>query len=231
MMAGSGSEVGELFCRTLEPPLGGPVVRAHGSEMSSGSNEDDVLCMERLAQGDESALEELYNRWSSPLLNFLYRMCLDRALAEDLVQGTFLRVWRAAPRYKPLAKFSTWLFHIARNHWLNEREKKLRRIRPVSLDGGAKRHDGERPRLVAAVDSGAPTPDRQATRKELGRQIADAASRLPEKLRDVWALGAIQGLPYREVSAILDIPVGTVKSRMFQAVRLLRDDLTPYVDG
>lgn len=194
--------------------------------MSTATNDLDIRCMERLAQGDESALEELYGRWSRPLLNFLYRMCSDRALAEDLLQGVFLRVWRAAPRYQPLAKFSTWLFQIARNHWLNELEKKSRRIRPVSLDGGGRgSDDGDAPRLMAAVDSGDPTPEVELQRKELGEQITAAAARLPEKLRDVWHLGAVQGLPYRDVSEILDIPVGTVKSRMFQAVRLLRDDL------
>ena len=183
--------------------------------------------MERLAAGDESALEELYERWSGPLLSFLYGMCRDRALSEDLMQGVFLKVWRAAPRYKPLAKFSTWLFQIARNHWLNEREKKMRRIRPVSLDGGSGDDDG--PRLSAAVASHGPTPDEQVLSGELGETIDAAVQRLPDKLRDVWVLGAAQGLPYKEVSEILDIPVGTVKSRMFQAVRVLREELEPYV--
>jgi RNA polymerase sigma-70 factor (ECF subfamily) len=183
--------------------------------------------MERLAVGDESALEELYERWSGPLLSFLYGMCRDLALSEDLMQGVFLKVWRAAPRYKPLAKFSTWLFQIARNHWLNEREKKMRRIRPVSLDGSSRDDDG--PRLSAAVASHAPSPQQQVLSGELGENIDAAVARLPEKLRDVWVLGAAQGLPYKEVSAILDIPVGTVKSRMFQAVRVLREELEPYV--
>jgi RNA polymerase sigma-70 factor (ECF subfamily) len=182
--------------------------------------------MERLAVGDESALEELYERWSRPLLSFLYGMCRDRTFSEDLMQGVFVKVWRAAPRYRPIAKFSTWLFQIARNHWLNEREKKLRRIRPVSLDGGA---DDDGPRLVQQVDSGDPTPADRALSGELGDQIGEAVRRLPEKLRDVWVLGAAQGLPYKEVAEILDIPVGTVKSRMFQAVRALREELEPYV--
>jgi RNA polymerase sigma-70 factor (ECF subfamily) len=183
--------------------------------------------MERLAVGDESALEELYERWSGPLLSFLYGMCRDRALSEDLMQGVFLKVWRAAPRYQPLAKFSTWLFQIARNHWLNEREKIMRRIRPVSLDGGSR--DDDVPRLSAAVAAHTPTPPERALSGELGAHIDTAVAKLPEKLRDVWVLGAAQGLPYKEVSEILEIPVGTVKSRMFQAVRVLREELEPYV--
>ena len=198
---------------------------------TTADQRDDYRCMERLAQGDQAALEELYGRWSRPLLNFLYRMCLDRALAEDLMQEVFVRVWRAAPRYKPLAKFSTWLFQIARNHWLNEREKRGRRIKPVSLDAGSRRSaDGDAPRLIAALDSGDATPPERATQRELGARIAEAAARLPEKLRSVWVLGANQGLPYAQVAEILEIPVGTVKSRMFQAVRTLRADLTPYLE-
>ena len=102
--------------------------------MSPPEQDASVLWMRQIALGDERALVRLYNRWSGPLLNFLYGMCRDRATAEDLVQGVFLKVWRAAPRYKPLAKFSTWLFQIACNHWLNERDKIMRRIRPTSLD-------------------------------------------------------------------------------------------------
>ncbi len=184
--------------------------------------------MERLAAGDESALAELYERWSRPLLSFLYGMCRDRDLAEDLMQGVFVKVWRAAPRYEPLAKFSTWLFQIARNHWLNEREKKLRRIRPSSLDSAGLDEDG--PSLASQVPGHEPQPAEHALSGELGGRIQAAVARLPEKLRSVWVLGAAQGLPYKEVSEILDIPVGTVKSRMFQAVRVLREELEPYVE-
>jgi RNA polymerase sigma-70 factor (ECF subfamily) len=182
--------------------------------------------MARLAQGDEHALAELYERWSRPLCSFLLRMCSDQALAEDLVQEVFLRVWRAAPRYQPTAKFSTWLFHIARNHWLNEREKRMHRLRPISLDSSG---SGDDDPSIDAADRNARSPADKVIDKELGKRIDDAVERLPEKLRETWALAATQGLPYPEVAEILAIPVGTVKSRMFQAVRLLRDDLQPYV--
>jgi RNA polymerase sigma-70 factor (ECF subfamily) len=196
--------------------------------MSPPDQDASVLWMRQIAQGDERALERLYNRWSGPLLNFLYGMCRNRATAEDLVQGVFLKVWRAAPRYKPLAKFSTWLFQIARNHWLNERDKIMRRIRPTSLDA-PRGPGGEGMRLDQTVEGESPSPTHEALSRELGRRIEEAVARLPEKLRMVWVLGGAQGLPYREVAAILEIPVGTVKSRMFQAVRALRVDLEPYV--
>ena len=183
--------------------------------------------MQRLARGDEAALSDLYRRWAKPLSNFLFGMCGDRALAEDLLQEVFLRVWRAAPRYEPTAKFSTWLFHVARNHWLNEREKRMHRIKPISLDRTGP--DGDEP-SIDAPDRGAPTPDREALDRELGSRIGQAVARLPEIMRETWTLAVQQGLAYPEVAEILGIPVGTVKSRMFQAVRLLRDDLGPYVE-
>jgi RNA polymerase sigma-70 factor (ECF subfamily) len=199
--------------------------------MSLDERTHDQALMERVGQGDEDALAELYDRWAKPLLNFLYRMCRDRTLSEDLLQDVFLRVWRAAPRYRPLAKFSTWLFQIARNHWLNEREKIMRRIRPVSLDKDVSRSGEGGVGLKNLVAGDGPEPDETALDRELGERIDDAASQLPEKLRSVWVLGAAQGLPYAQVAEILGIPVGTVKSRMFQAVRQLRVELAPYAES
>jgi RNA polymerase sigma-70 factor (ECF subfamily) len=186
--------------------------------------------MRRLAQGDEAALSDLFARWGRPLHRFLQGMCGDATLADDLVQEVFVRVWRAAPRYEPTAKFSTWLFHIARNHWLNEREKRMHRIRPLSLDRpgtGEFRQDDDPG--IDAPDRNTRAPDDAALAKELGARIDAAVGRLPDKLRETWALAVAQGLPYPDVAAVLEIPVGTVKSRMFQAVRLLREDLEPFV--
>ena len=187
--------------------------------------------MARLARGEDSALADLYRRWAKPLMGFLYGMCRDRALSEDMVQEVFLKVWRAAPRYEPRARFSTWLFQIARNHWLNVREKAMRRPAGVSLDPVGQGDGDPAARLVESLDSGTRTPERKALDRELGERIRAAVERLPERLREVWMLGAAQGLPYQEVAEILDIPVGTVKSRMFQAVRSLRAELEPYASS
>ncbi len=189
--------------------------------------DESVQCMRRLAAGDESALAELYRRWSKPLFNFLVGMCGDRTLAEDLLQEVFVRVWRAAPRYEPTARFSTWLFHVARNHWLNEREKRLVRIRPQSLDRSAGPESDEA--AIETPDARAPSPETEALAHELGDRIRRAVARLPEKLRETWALAVTQGMPYPDVAETLGVPVGTVKSRMFQAVRLVRTELAPYV--
>ena len=207
-----------------EPGRGAPT----GHEEPTG-HEASVRCMALLARGSpqerEQALADLYRRWNRPLFRFLYGMCQDRTLCEDLLQEVFVRVWRAAPRYEPTAKFSTWLFHVARNHWLNEREKRLHRIRPVSLDRPSGDEEGP---SIDAADPSAPTPLKAVESKELGLRIRSAVGKLPEKLRETWVLAIDQGLPYPQVGEILGIPVGTVKSRMFQAVRSMREDLSPY---
>ena len=83
--------------------------------------------MSRIQAGDVGAFELLYARYSHPLINFFFQMCFDRVAAEDYLQETFLRVWRARQSYRPIGKVSTWLFQIAKNYWLNEREKMKRR--------------------------------------------------------------------------------------------------------
>ncbi|MCG3135808.1 MAG: ECF RNA polymerase sigma factor SigW [Planctomycetes bacterium] len=192
------------------------------------ADDPSVAAMARLGRGDETALAELYERWSGPLLHFIERMCGDRATAEDVLQDVFLRVWRAAPAYQPTARFSTWLFQIARNAWLNELEKKRRR--PRSLDDSPSDDGGSGGSGSAEIaDPRAPRPERGAMDSELAERIRTAVGRLPPKLREVWVLGAAQETPYPEIAEILGIPVGTVKSRMFQAVRLLRSELERHV--
>lgn len=175
--------------------------------------------MLRAKADDAAAFSVLYDRWSGPLLRWLVRLCRDRTLGEDLVNDTFLRIWRARHRYEVRAKFSTYLFQVARNLSINDGLKRKRRGHHASLDVVVA-DDGDP--LSARLAGHSPDPARQASRNETGRRIGAAVERLSEKQRDVFLLGAVQGLPYEEVSAALDIPVGTVKSRMWAAMRALR---------
>jgi RNA polymerase sigma-70 factor (ECF subfamily) len=216
-----------------EPRVGRPVAPGDEAPTSVGPPAagapaigPDERRMLAAARGDAEAFAALYDRWSGPLLRFFWHLCYDRDAAEDLLQETFLRLWRAAPRYEVRAKFSTYLFQIGKNLWLNEREKVLRRPLRISLDaprdaGGGEEGDS----LAASLDSGAPDPGNEAARGETGRRIRAAVDRLPEGQREVFVLAAIQELPYAEVGSILGIPEGTVKSRMWAAVRRLRTTL------
>lgn len=180
--------------------------------------------MLRAREGDPEAFSQLYDRWSGPILRWFFHSCHDREAAEDLMQETFLRVWRAAPRYEVRARFSTFLFQVARNLWINERAKVLRRPLKVSLDAP---RDGEDdgPTRADDLDSGVPLPPEEVVRAETGRRIRAAVEGLSGKLREVFVLAGFEEMPYREVAEILGIPEGTVKSRMWAAVRQLRGAL------
>ena len=178
------------------------------------------------AAGDPGAFAELYDRWSGPILRYFWHLSYDRAGAEDLMQETFLRVFRAAPRYEVRARFSTYLFQVAKNLWINERAKVLRRPLRVSLDaprdGG---EEGEGATLAERLAGDDPAPHEEASRAETGRRIRAAVDGLSGKLREVFVLAAFQEMPYREIGEVLGIPEGTVKSRMWSAVRQLRAKL------
>ncbi len=185
--------------------------------------EDDRELMAVAAGGSREAFDALVTRWSARLLSFFFRQCGDRGLAEDCVQEVFVRLYRSRDRYQPDAGFATFLFTIARHYWIDV--ARARRVRPDQRARGDDGEEGE-DRLDRVVDQGT-TPAFDAMRADDLLRLRTALSRLPETLRDAVQLGVIESLPYSEVSAILGIPVGTVKSRVHAAVQALRTLLVP----
>ena len=181
--------------------------------------------MARIQADDMKAFELLYARYSHPLVNFFYQMCFDRVAAEDYVQETFLRVWRARQTYRPIGKLSTWLFQIGKHYWFNERDKQKRR--PFhSVAGG---DDAQSQWGNMADGRGDSAPESVASASETEVAIEQAVAELSDKLRSVFVLARYRGMPYAEISSILKIPVGTVKSRMSLAERQLRTSLAPIL--
>lgn len=158
-------------------------------------------------KGDAGAFKELYEAYQKPLANFLFRMCWNRALVDDLVQEVFLRVWRAREQYEPTARVSTYLFRIASNLWINHAEKKRE-----SVLGDADRESGG-------------APEEPLERSEVQQAVKRAVDALPEGERLCLVLSEYNGLKYAEISEVLGIPVGTVKSRIFSAVQRLKVSL------
>jgi RNA polymerase sigma-70 factor (ECF subfamily) len=182
--------------------------------------------MLRARDGDREAFAALYDRWSGPVRRWFLLRGVRPADADDLVQGAFLRVWRAAGRYEVRARFSTFLFQVARNHGINEADRVDRRRPAVSLDaptGPAGR--GEPSTLLDALPGDDAAPGEEAAAREERARLRAAVERLPGPLREVVLLVGVEGLPQAEAAAALGIPVGTVKSRMFEAVRRLRTSL------
>ncbi|MCL1921894.1 MAG: RNA polymerase sigma factor [Kiritimatiellaeota bacterium] len=170
---------------------------------------DDALLMERICKQDDSrAFSVLVRRHEKKLLNFFLRSGVQYD-AEDLVQQTFLRLYRYRNRYSPSAKVTTFLFLLARQVWIDELRKRKRRER---LAEGLAEEMGQQTAVSAADEvAAAGTAD-----------IAGALAKLPEGMRLVVELGVYQDLPYAEIAEILGIPQGTVKSRMFNALAQLR---------
>jgi len=152
---------------------------------------------------DESLLVEA-KKLEKNLLNFFWRQGVSLSEGEDLVQETYLRLWNYRSRYEPTAKLSTFLFTIARQVRIDALRRQTRRE--------AREEAWERDRADA------PQPVQMA-----GDDVRWALGRLPSAMREVVELGILQDLPYAEVAEILGIPVGTVKSRMFNALKRLKE--------
>ncbi len=174
-------------------------------------NMDDAALMLRVRGDDRDAFAVLVKRHQKMLLNFFARSGVQYDY-EDLVQQTFLRLYRYRERYQPTAKVTTFLFLLARQVWIDELRRRKRHERLV--DGLTAEPHPEHVEPVAA-NAGASG----------GLDLEQALAALPEGLRQVVELGVYQDLPYAEVAEILAIPVGTVKSRMFNALAKLREFL------
>ena len=191
---------------------------------------DDEL-MERYRAGDEDAFTLLVRRHQQPLINFIARYINDRDGAEDLAQETFIRIFKAARRYKPgQAHFKTWMYHIASNLCKNElrnrgRRHRYRVDRVVASDGDSEQID----LIESAPADEAFQPEVALERKELHEAIQRAIAELPEQYRVPLVLRDLQGLSYDEISETLELRSGTTKSRINRARLMLKDKLKSYV--
>lgn len=182
--------------------------------MDSGPNDTpvpgpgDVALMERVKAGDADAFTLLIRRHQGPLVNFFRRMGADNHEAEDMAQATFLRLYGYRLKYAPTAKFTTFLYTLARNAW-TDNVRKMKRWRNADFSGEG--HE------VAGPDDVRRLENRMIVKEALGR--------LSERLRVVVVMSVWQGLKYDQIAEALAIPVGTVKSRMFIAVRQLKEIL------
>ena len=200
--------------RTGEP---GKVERALLEQQS------DEALMARVARGGQDAFEVLLDRYGDAVITFCYAFVRSREAAEDLAQETFLRVYRSAARYKPLAKFTTWLYRIAANLSINEL-KKGRLRRALSLDEPVGSNaDGTR--IVERLAGDARQPLTEAEIHEAHELVEKAIARLPEDQRSTIVLVEYHNLSYREIADILGVTVSAIKMRMKRARETLREML------
>ncbi|HVF47938.1 MAG TPA: sigma-70 family RNA polymerase sigma factor [Pyrinomonadaceae bacterium] len=186
----------------------------------------DHKLIEQTRGGDEAAFGEIMERYRSPITNYLYRFLNDYEEAVDLAQETFVRVYFALDRYHTQYAFSTYIYRIATNLAISELRRRKRR-RLMSLTGLFQGEDG------SEVEFQPPDqrllPDAELVEDEKSEVIARAIAALPEKYRVPVVLRDVEGKTYEEIAEIMDLGLGTTKSRISRGRGLLKEKLLHYL--
>lgn len=172
--------------------------------------DEDLIVM--VQQGQKRAFDEIVHRYKGRLYSFIMRMVKEPALAEELTQETLIRVYIHADKYREIARFSTWVFTIATNLVRNKMRQRSRRPHTISLNPAPE--DDEVP--VDPADARANTSAR-IEREELGRLIAEATEKIPERYRIPFLLREVEQLSYEEIQQVTGLKLGTVRSRINRA--------------
>jgi RNA polymerase sigma-70 factor, ECF subfamily len=219
--------------------------------MSTASDNQDRKLMAAVKRGNMEAFEQLYYKYYRRLYSLFYRLCWDDGRAEDLLQETFLRVWRGAMTFRDDLRVSSWVYRIGRNCWidLEARRKSVRRAVDVEsdslLDSGrvdalsandpratsSGRYAAIRPLqlLEDRTEGKDEGPDEKAQKREIEDAVRSGLLDLDAMHRLVLVMSFYQGMTYSEIADALEIPLGTVKSRVYYAERKLRDKLKRFV--
>jgi RNA polymerase sigma-70 factor (ECF subfamily) len=184
----------------------------------------DESLMLAYRSGEVRAFEELARRHRAAVFNFILRLVGDRGRAEDLLQETWLKVIRVAPSYEKKAKFTTWLYTIARNLCVDSMRRERYR-KADSLDAAVDSSEDSAPRSDHVAGDG-PSPDRAAHAASLRPKLEKALAALPAEQREVFVLREYGGIAFREIAEVTGVPENTVKSRMRYALESLRKQLT-----
>jgi len=196
---------------------------------TEGMEQSDWALVERCQNDDLQAFEQLVEKYKNKVYNYVYRMLNDPEEAEDITQEVFVRAFAAIKQFRGQASFQTWLYRITVNLCVDCHRRRERGPQVVrSLDAPV---EGEKGEVELEVPDWKYNPEAHLLTKELNQQIHLALKQLSEKLRTVILLHDLQGLSYEEIAQIVGCPLGTVKSRLFNARLALREKLRPYLEG
>lgn len=177
--------------------------------------ETELELIKQAQQGDRRAFGQLVRLHREGAVNVVYRMCGDADLAEEATQEAFIRAWTNLPRYKPRSPFRNWLYRIATNVAVDALRSRKETVDVESVD-------------VPDAESGLEV---LTEARERGERVRQAVLDLPPASRAVVVLREYEDLSYKEIADTLGIPIGTVMSRLNYARTLLRQTLTPYMEG
>ncbi|MFP5237316.1 MAG: RNA polymerase sigma factor [Acidobacteriota bacterium] len=209
------------------PSFGAPASHAGAEARPAAADPaSDAAIMLRAAAGDESAFNFLVHKYHRPMINFLYRMVHSQAIAEELAQDVFLRVYRARESYRADAKFTTWLYRIATNVAVNHARdtKHERAAQNVYLDVP----DAETGTTPDVADDD-PTVEQRLLRDERMARIRQHVMALPERQRMAVVMHKYQGMDYRQIGEVLKLSESATKSLLFRAYQTLREKLREFV--
>ena len=177
----------------------------------------DAECVRKLQRGETDAFETLIRRHQKTIFNLVYRMLGDYDEAAEISQEAFLSAYRAIGNFRGDANFSTWLYRIALNHATTRRKSlNIRQQRSVPIENTEPASDPH------------PGPAESMEKKEIRQRVQQALNRLDREDAAVILLRDLQDVPYEEVARVLDIPIGTVKSRLHRARQALKSELASY---
>jgi len=183
--------------------------------------------VDRYLDGDAYAFQVLADRYHDRLVNFIYRTIGDRDRAEDLVQETFVRVYRHLHRFDPTKKFSTWIYTIASNLAKNELRNRSRS--PMVLFQAIKKNWEADHRPLQWEDESY-TPDDLYWKRDIREKVEKAVEQLPEHHRVVFVLRELEGKNYEAISELTGVPLGTVKSRLNRARNKFAQIIAPMLE-
>jgi len=210
---------GMITAAAYESPEGAGGASTTAAGPAEGSDE---MLLANYRRGDRGSFQKLVERYQRELFHFLVRFLGDRAAAEDVFQETFLQVHQSADQFDPSRRFRPWLFTIAANKARDLIRSQARRpTNPLQASINPGDDDsGEFMDLMSSVED---PPDEPMQRAELQQSVQKAVASMPEHLREILLLSYFHQFPYKQISDILEIPLGTVKSRLHAAVAHFAD--------
>jgi RNA polymerase sigma-70 factor (ECF subfamily) len=168
--------------------------------------------------GREEGFEELVRRYQRPISAYVYRMVGDYDAALDLTQEVFIKVYGSLARYRPEYKFSTWIYKIAHNAAIDHLRRYSSREQSLISE-----FDGEQKEL--RIESRRPSPEQESEREEQRAEIEAVVQQLPPAYRELIILRHSHDLSYDEIAEVMELPLGTVKNRLFRAREVMRQEL------
>ncbi|MBI2843487.1 MAG: sigma-70 family RNA polymerase sigma factor [Armatimonadetes bacterium] len=191
--------------------------------MNAGDKSLEKSLIERCKQGDIAAFNDLVQRYEKRVFNFAYRMAGNYDDANDVAQEAFIRVFNSINTFRGDANFTTWLYRIVTNVYLDERKRQKSHLH-TSLEDYVELDENT---VTRQIEDGRPTPDHVIERIERDDLLHSAIQELPDYQRIMVVLYHTQGKSYEEIAQIMKLPIGTVKSRLNRARLALKEKLEP----